>query len=348
LDAATLTIAAGILNTVPFCFWPNGFICIGWGNYFSPGLARSPHLKLHFRSNDLSTTRYRGTGGGRFGGGGSGYNNMMLSFPPFTWAVKWLIIVNVAIYFLLLIGALVAPGFVSTFNTLFALVPALVAHGYIWQIFTYAFLHAGLWHVLINMLMLWMFGAQLEIDIGHKQFLEFYFFCVLGAALTTIVMAFTGVLGLSPFVGTIGASGGVYGVLLAFGMLYGDREIFMFPLPFTIKAKYMVAILVLIVLATTFQPGPGGIANMAHLGGLFFAYLYLKFLPRRGLMYGFSERYFGARNSYYRWKRRRAARKFEVYMRKHDSKQFFDEYGNFREPENWEKKDGEDRPPWVN
>ncbi len=121
-------------------------------------------------------------------------------------------------------------------------------------------------------------------------------------------------------------------------MLYGDREIFMFPLPFSIKAKYMVAILVLIVLASTLQPGPGGMANMAHLGGLLFAYLYLKFLPRRGLTYGFSERYFGARNSYYRWKRRRAARKFEVYMRKHDSKQFFDEYGNFREPETWDQK----------
>ncbi len=111
---------------------------------------------------------------------------MSLSFPPFTRAIKWLIIINVAVYFFLLIAGLVAPGSSVLFNTFFALFPALVAHGYIWQIFSYAFLHAGLWHILINMLMLWMFGAQLEMDIGHKQFLEFYFFCVFGAALTTL------------------------------------------------------------------------------------------------------------------------------------------------------------------
>jgi len=122
----------------------------------------------------------------------------------------------------------------------------------------------------------------------------------------------------------------------------------MFPLPFMIKAKYMVAILVLIVLASTLQPGPSGVANLAHLGGLLFAFVYLKFLPRRGLMFLVSERFFGIRNSYYRWKRRRAGRKFEVYMRKQEPEKFFDEYGNFRDPSTWDKKDGGNRPPWVN
>ncbi len=294
----------------------------------------------------MGTSRYRGYGGGggRYGGG----YTMSLSFPPFTPAVKWLIIANIAVFFLVRVVGIALPEIGGFVRAVFALVPALVAHGYVWQLFTYAFLHAGIGHILINMLMLWMFGAQLELDWGRRQFLEFYFFCVIGAALVTVAVSFAGILGLSPYVATVGASGGIYGLLMAFGMLYGDREIFMFPLPFMIKAKYMVAILVLIVIATSLQPGPGGVANLAHLGGLLFGFLYIKFLPRRGLMALGSERYFGIRNAYYRWKRRRAARKFEVYMHKHDRNKFFDEYGNFRDPKTWEKGDGESRPPWVN
>ncbi len=294
----------------------------------------------------MGTSRYRGYGGGggRYGGG----YTMSLSFPPFTPAVKWLIIANVAVFFLVRVVGIAVPEIGGFVRAVFALVPALVAHGYVWQLFTYAFLHAGIGHILINMLMLWMFGAQLELDWGRKQFLEFYFFCVIGAALVTVAVSFAGILGLSPYVATVGASGGIYGLLMGFGMLYGDREIFMFPLPFMIKAKYMVAILVLIVIATSLQPGPSGVANLAHLGGLLFGFLYIKFLPRRGLMALGSERYFGIRNAYYRWKRRRAARKFEVYMHKHDRNKFFDEYGNFRDPKTWEKGNGESRPPWVN
>src|SRR5581483_1950972 len=98
-----------------------------------------------------------------------------------------------------------------------------------------------------------------------------------------------------------------------------------------------------------FTPGPSGIAYFAHLGGALFGYLYLKFLPRRGLSYATSEKYFGIRNSYYRWKRRRAARKFEVYMRNHDRADYFDEHGNYRGPETKvpDKKNGESKSPWV-
>ena len=102
--------------------------------------------------------------------------------------------------------------------------------------------------------------------------------------------------------------------------------------------------------------GGQSIAYMAHLGGLLFGYILLKFVPRRGFGYATSERAFGLRNSYYRWKRKRAARKFEVYMRKHDDRgdykhdDYFDELGNFRDPSAREprKKNGDSRPPWVN
>ncbi len=282
---------------------------------------------------------------------------MSMGFPPFTRAVKWLIIVNTAIYLLLLLLAAVSPATARGIGGLAELMPLAVVHGWVWQVVTYSFLHAGLFHILFNMLTLWMFGAQLEMDWGHRQFFEFYFYSVIGAALVTIGVSYLGTtgpfefLGTNPMTVTVGASGGIFGLMIAFAMLYGDQQFMLFPLPFLIKAKYLVAILIFIALAGAFQGmGPGArgtsVAYFAHLGGALFGYLYIKFLPRRGLMFATSERYFSIRNSYYRWKRWRAARKFEVYMRKHDRGPMFDEYGNYRPPD--EKDKGGSRPPWVN
>jgi len=273
---------------------------------------------------------------------------LSLSFPPFTYWIKRIIIACVGIYFLQVVLGAVAPSAAGYLVSFGALIPVAVLHGWIWQIVTYSFLHAGVMHVLINMLMLWMFGAQEEMDWGPKKFLEFYLFCIVGAALTTIAIAYSPIRGVSPGTATIGASGGVYGVLMAFGMLYGDREIFMFPLPFMMKAKYMVAIMIFLVIIATFQPSQGGIANFAHLGGLFFGFVYVKFMPSRGITYGASERYFSLRNAYYRWKRRRAARKFEVYMRQHNRTVSFDEHGNYIPPDELEKKNGGSKSGWVN
>lgn len=273
---------------------------------------------------------------------------LSLSFPPFTHWVKRIIIACGAIYFIQLLLQVFTSGGDRVFTFFGSLVPALVLHGYIWQLVTYSFLHAGVWHVLINMLMLWMFGAQLEQDWGPGKFLEFYLFCVVGAALTTIAVAYSPIPGVNPGTETIGASGGVFGVLIAFGMLYGNQEIFMFPLPFMMKAKYMVGIMIILVIIATIDPRQGGIANFAHLGGLLFGFLYIKFMPRRGVISGSSERYFSLRNSYYRWKRRRAARKFEVYMRKHDRTVSFDEHGNYIPPDDESKKNGGSKSGWVN
>jgi hypothetical protein len=154
--------------------------------------------------------------------------------------------------------------------------------------------------------------------------------------------------GLSPATTTIGASGGIYGLLVAFGVLYGESEIMMFPLPFQIKAKYFIWGIVFLTLAGAIQE-IGGVNNFAHLGGLLFGYLYLRFLPRKGLAFATSERYFSLRNEYYRWKRRRAARKFEVYMRKHDRKVEFDEHGNYIPPDDGPRKgNGGSKSGWVN
>jgi membrane associated rhomboid family serine protease len=275
-------------------------------------------------------------------------NTISLSLPPFTRWVKRLILIYAAIYLVMAITEVVSPlahDFVSVY---LGLIPKLVMRGMIWQLVTYSFLHFQLLHLLFNALSLWMFGSQLESDWGSKRFLEFYFFCTVAAALTTVAMSYTHILGLSPATTTIGASGGIYGLLVAFGVLYGESEIMMFPLPFRIKAKYFVWGIVFLTLVGAIQER-GGVANFAHLGGLLFGYLYLKFLPRRGLMFSASEKYFSARNDYYRWKRRRAAKKFEVYMRQHDRDVHFDEHGNYIPPaDDAGKGNGGSKSGWVN
>lgn len=294
-----------------------------------------------------------------------------LSFPPFTRAVSWLLGINLAVYLLLELLNL-APAtapLASAFLRFAALFPLSVAHGWLWQLVTYAFVHGQFLALLINMLMLWMFGAQLEQTWGARRFLQLYFFSLVGAALVTTGVAFTGGLGLDPSFPTVGASGGIYGLLIAFGMIFGEMEIMMFPFPFLMKAKYMIWILIVVTLAGSLRQG--GLGNLAQMGGLVFGFVFVKFiherrpararspgvLPGRGL----SDRQFDAkpkpsllagwRDSYYRWKRRRAAKKFEVYMRKHDRKVFFDEHGNYIDPESAEgrkREQDEGKSPWVN
>jgi membrane associated rhomboid family serine protease len=276
---------------------------------------------------------------------------MTLSFPPFTRWVKRLIISYAAIFLLQAILSLFDARYNGYFRAVFALVPDFVVHGWIWQLVTYSFLHDGFFHFLFNALTLWMFGSQFEMDWGGNKFLEFFMFCVVGAALTTIAVSYTGIGHVSPTIKTVGASGGIFGVLAAYGILYGDREIMLFPIPISIKAKYFVIGLVFIALLGAIQSaGPGlgsNVAYFAHLGGLLFGFVYVKFLPRRGLLYAVSERYYGIRNEYYRTKRRKAAKKFEVYMRKHgETPGKFDEFGNYIPPD--EKENGKGKSGWVN
>ncbi len=269
------------------------------------------------------------------------------SFPPFAGWVRRIVVACTAIYLLQLI---LEGAFHISFRPaeeLFALIPVFVMKGYIWQLVTYSLLHASFSHLFFNMLTLWFIGSYLERDFGPRRFIECYLFCAVGAALVTIAVAYTHFLGMDPRTGTVGASGGIFGLLMAFGVLYADQELMMFPLPFTIKAKYMVGIWIIVAIVAVFQPSQG-VATFAHLGGLLFGFLFVKFLPRRGLTYVASEQYFGARNWYYRWKRRRAAKKFEVYMRKHDRNVSFDEHGNYIPPDDENKKNGGSKSGWVN
>jgi len=293
-----------------------------------------------------------------------------LSLPPFTRAVSWLVGINVAIYFVLAI--LGRPGTADLAKLLFdvsALTPSHVTHGWIWQLATYGFIHVNLLPLIFNMLMLWMFGAQLEQSWGIRRFLVLYFTSLVGAALVTVALAYSRALGLSPEFSAEGATAAIYGLLIAFSIVFAEMEIMMILPPVTLKAKYFAWILIVITLALSLNQG-SSIAYIPQLGGLLFGYLYVKFLhariparsmasPYRGR--GLSDRGFDVRKkapliqrwreNYYKWKRRRAARKFEVYMRKHDRQIFFDEHGNYIDPDSPKARDREQdggKTPWVN
>jgi membrane associated rhomboid family serine protease len=167
------------------------------------------------------------------------------------------------------------------------------------------FLHAGPIHLLFNMLALWMFGTELERIWGMRTFLRFYFVTGIGAALLTIAFSLLPLSSAQQIytVNVIGASGAVYGLLLAYALYYPDRPIllsFLFPIP----AKYFVIIVGLLALYSSMGEA-GGIASITHLGGLVVAYIYLK----GGRVHPIAE----LKYRYLKWKVNRARRKFDLY-----------------------------------
>jgi membrane associated rhomboid family serine protease len=183
----------------------------------------------------------------------------------------------------------------------------------VWQLVTYMFLHnpGDFQHILWNMLGLWMFGKDLEVMWGTRRFLQYYFLCGIGAGICVLLAS---ALFGSPASRTIGSSGAVYGLLLAFGVLFPDAQIIF--LIFPIKAKYAVIITGAITFMLTFGATGDGVSHVAHLGGMAIGFLYLKskYAKRVDLLSPIVRWYTA-------WKQARAKRKFEVYMnKKRDSK----------------------------
>jgi membrane associated rhomboid family serine protease len=237
------------------------------------------------------------------------YARPYLNVPSFPTGVKWLVISNIAVFLL----SWFVPTAGQFFMRYFALRPD-EAIPQIWTLATYLFLHGGIGHILWNMLALWMFGADLELSWGTRRFLRFYFFCGIGAGVCVVI--FNYLFG-NPHIPTIGASGAIYGILLANAVLWPDR-IILFSFLFPIKMKYFV----MIIGAISFLNATGantGVSEFAHLGGMAFAYLFLK-LPsrRRGSSRGFDPVGTISRG-YHDWKIARAKRKFQVYLRKQNS-----------------------------
>jgi len=237
----------------------------------------------------------------------------VLGFPDFRGFTRGLILWNLGVFFALLILGVAAKGFATELIAIFALDPSQVLHaGWIWQLVSYSFIHMGILGTAFELLSLWFLGSFLESNHGSRWLAEIFFVSVLGAGLAAVALALAMP---GSIVFLYGCYGGIFGLLIAFGVLYAEMPFMMFPLPISIKAKYLVAVYMLIALAMLFSSQR--VFAFSQLGGALFGYLYIKFSPRRGFAVAGSETAYGLRNRYYRWKRRRAARKFEVYMRKH-------------------------------
>lgn len=196
--------------------------------------------------------------------------------PPIQPATQALLLANVAVFFLMQLvgGAFAAP---------FALWPIGTGLFWPWQVGTYSFLHGGFPHLFFNMLGLWMFGSELEALWGRKRYLQFYFASVVAAALTQLVV--TALLGsVAP---TVGASGGLFGLLLAFALVFPERVILLF-FVIPMKAKWLAVLYGALELYQGVYVMNSGVAHFAHLGGMLGGWLMLSwwrgkgpFAPRR-------------------------------------------------------------------
>lgn len=267
-----------------------------------------------------------------------------MGFPSFRGAVRNLILANTAIFIVLLLlratgsrllwyaqyGELSLPGIKS---------------GYIWQLVTYGFIHYDPFNFVLSMLGIYFIGAAVEDQIRSRRFYELYFASLIGAGAVGIALTAAGFIHGS----AAGAGPAANAILMVFYFLYRQARVMPMFIPIPIPVKYIV-IFVAAVEAAYFVLS-FSLIMAVQLLGLGAGYVWYMLARRRSLFGYFEDRMASFRNSYYRWKRRRASRKFEVYMRKHqhDPKQYFDEYGNFRPPDEKDKKDkGTSSGGWVN
>jgi len=200
------------------------------------------------------------------------YQNKNFRIGPYsvlTPAVKNLILANGIIYLMTILSA----GAQQFFITNFALFPRDVFSEFkIWQLVSYMFLHdpSGIMHILFNVIFLWMFGSDLEREWGNREFLKYYFITGIGAGLINIIISST------TNAPTIGASGAIYGIMLAYALRYPEREIYLYFL-IPVKIKYFMGFLILVSFFSTFGSSGDGIAHAAHLGGIVVGYAYLRY-----------------------------------------------------------------------
>ncbi len=209
------------------------------------------------------------------------YVQMTVTLTPM---VKALLIANAVIWF---VGVVIAQEFIlknnMVFNTFGLSAGGVLESFKLWQPVTYMFLHSmGIWHILFNCLIIWFIGSELEKIWGQKEFLRYYFTCGIGAGMLYVIVINLAVnlFGLNPGlmeVPTVGASGAIFGLLVAYGVIFGERTIF-FMMLFPMKAKYFILLLGAIEVFTLITSGFGGVVNnTAHLGGfavgLFYIYL---------------------------------------------------------------------------
>jgi membrane associated rhomboid family serine protease len=248
------------------------------------------------------------------------------SFPAFAGVTRRLVLANIFAYFALLVAGLAAPVATEALVRHLVFSPDMFLQGNFWQPLTYSFIHSGVIGTALELVSLWFMLGFLEQLHNSTWVTGLYASSVVGTAVAALIIYIVaGTMGVAqnpvPFYGCFG---GIFGLLIAIGVLYGDMEFLLF---FTIgiKARYIAAIYALISIAMLF--GQQRMYAFAQLGGALAGLLFIRLAPRRGVTFLFSEKWYALRNRYYRWKRRKAARKFEVYMRSQGRTVRFDGQG---------------------
>ena len=251
---------------------------------------------------------------------------MPFAFPDFSGATRRLVLVNVGAFFALLLVDLAFRTTAGPFAGHLEFTPSLFLRGELWQPLTYSFIHPSLVGTLFELLSLWFLASFLENARSDGWVTGLYAASVVGTAFAAVIIYVLGERLGHPIEQSslYGCMGGIFGLLIAIGVLYGDTQFLLF-FAIGIKARYLAAIYALITFAMLF--GQSRMYAFAQLGGALAGLLYIKLAPRRGMTFMVSESWYGLRNQYYRWKRRRAGRKFEVYMRKQGKTVRFDGRG---------------------
>jgi membrane associated rhomboid family serine protease len=270
-----------------------------------------------------------------------------LGFPRFRGAVRNLIIFSTAVYLVLLLATAFAPkNYVGALYESTILSPDHIRHGWVWQFLTYGFVHLSPLGFLFAMLGIYFLGSAVEERIGSRRFYEMFLIALVGAGVLGFLFSFSKVMAQGPAWGSGPAANAI---LMVFFLLYRDAPIMLFPIPIPIPVKWIV-IFTAAVEGAYLLLSHFALFFTVQLLGLAMGYVWYRAFARTSILGFFENQVSSSRNWYYRWKRERAKRKFQVYMRKHqhDPKQYFDEYGNFRPPDEKEK-DKEGGPGgWVN
>src|SRR5713226_2354788 len=268
----------------------------------------------------------------------------VMGLPPFRGAVRQIILASLAIYVVILLLMSFAHGTGEVVLAHGILDPAHIHDGWVWQFVTYAFMYVDPLDFVLSLLGIYFLGWAIEERIGSTAFYGLFFGSVMLSALAGFALSLTRVVAQGP---ALGSGAAANAILMVFYLFNRGAPIMLFPIPIQIPVKWIVLFTAAIETAYLL---------LSHFALFYFILLlglgagyvwYSMFLTRKTSLH-LSEKYFGLRNSYYRWKRRRAARKFEVYMRDHDRAVTFDEHGNYIPPEDSGKKNGGSKSGWVN
>lgn len=269
-----------------------------------------------------------------------------LGFPPLRGAVRQIIIASGAIYVVILLLMAFAPGAGQAVLAFGLLDPEHIRQGWLWQFVTYAFMYVDPLDFVLSLLGVYFLGWAVEDRVGSARFYGLFFGTVILSAIAGFGLSFTHVVAQGT---AFGSGAAANAILMVFYMFNRDAPIMLFPLPIQIPVKWIVIFIAAIETAYLLL-NHFALFYCIQLLGLGAGYIWYLAFFARPISRRTSKPSDGMRNAYYRWKRRRAARKFEVYMRKHDRKVTFDEHGNYIPPEEDQggKKNGGSKSGWVN